>query len=398
MYVFENYKAELYLPVIKDKFTSFRIFEIADSLARIGGYNNLRLIQNISRIMVNKYAYKRTDDCYNCENTEMTDWQKELLIKFVEIDIKYCIRVSGSSSIIGLPSFLFTQSIINEIKKLYLNPLLSRNEAEIIAQREIQSEKPDTFGYDNLKKKFYMNDLNKNELVLYNYLTSLFFKIDKVNMNLEQYYDSINQDNYEYVVNKLEGEPFREGFSLITTLREKRIYPLAMFIDSLRNSDGGNYWNRWGKIDVDFILARLNYMDYPQQQMDKYNHIVDTCIHYLNKNTHLNMYEVADISDMIFNSTSHMIQINPSEACYKMAPLLLVKNILWEQFWEKTYSIGALYLYNLGGTIVNMPLYDLPVWEIDSKNGYLETMYQWMLDNKDNYQINPIWMDGGKTP
>lgn len=400
----EETYAALIFPPVNDEHVVKEILQIADSLARTGGYNNLRIANRLAlRVVITfsslKFVYPETEDnrLQNMENYEMSDWQRQLSIEAAILDLKYCARLCESAAVSALPSFLYSPEIIEHIKTLFrTQPLYTREEAEMMAQAWPPVAPYDTTGYMELEKKYYTPNtrLDRKESSKLNFIRSLFKDLQRSNRTIEQFYDSLTRVKYARIVEDRKRRPFANMYYIMSKIGSKRIYAMAEFIDSLKQVGDTQYWRKAGPdLDADLLLARLRYKDYPQRQMDKYTYIMDTCINYLNNNSDLGRDEIAETMRILEECYIGLRYINIPESLYRMAPLLLIETVYHDRTLDRKYSIGEYFFNEIDYDILNLP--ERPEQRQIPKE-FLQKAYQWMLDNKNNYELKYDLLEGGK--
>jgi hypothetical protein len=398
----------LYFPPVNDESTARTILQIADSLAHVGGYNNLRIVNGLTREIVRTFATIKSVDSEgrskSIENLDMPNWQREVSIDAALLDLNCCARIYYYSAALVLPSFLFSPEIIDRIKHLYRNPMLTREEAEMMAQAHFPLVPYDTTGYMELRKRYLTpnSDLNATERDRYGSIYSELNRIKKANMTFERYYDSLNRVRYAEIAERLEGQPFNSMDHIVETIGDKRIYAMADFVDSLKQVGISQYF-RLSSLDVNQELARLRYKDYPQRQIEKYTRTIDSCSTYLKNNPDADRKKVDEIMKILIQCHEKLRYINTPESFYRMAPMLLINNMCTNlNDRDLNYSIGAYFFVKINQDIINIPkpeiFLNVPAYiDEDMPRDFLPKMYQWMLDNKDNYKFNHDLLNGGQS-
>jgi hypothetical protein len=324
--------------------------------------------------------------CTGCENTEMTDWQKELSIKTALLDLEYSARLidTNGPSICNLPDFLYTPEIINRIRKLFQSPFLTREEAEIIAEgRRKPVDRLDTTGLEAIRKNLYRTD---KELAHYVYTTSRLQNIQNGGQTIEQYADSLARLDHEAEVSRWDGKLWSGCFSIIFNAGQDRRYSMAALIDSFATPEikSKMYSNQPPQIPI--IFARLKYKDYPESQEEKYLHIMDSCILYLKSHPKLGKDSVYQTALTLRDCYDNLVYIDVPDVHFKLSPLLLITNKLDSQF-RKNESVGSYFINErFMWDISNLSIPDIQISDWDSKNVPYKT-YQWMQKNKKNYQL-----------
>ena len=353
------------------------ILGVIDSLALTGSFNNLRIVSEISC---------RLAQFWNGE----ADWQTEIVMKAVKLDLDYSARINSFSAVSCLPKALYTPEIVNRIAELFRSPFISREEAEVMAQSRPPIVPLDTTGYAELINKRMTDPLTADENNLFWRIRNHLERVQNSEKTIEQFADSLERERFEFEVSQHEGRAWSGNSSIISSAGSKRIYSLASLIDSFATPEMRQIMHL---NSVDDILARLKYKDYPQQQNNKYIHIIDSCILYLKNNQELHPDSVFMFVRTINRSYNNMIYIGmiPPDLHYNMAPLLLVTSKIrgGMVLSNNDISVGAYFLFNrFMRDIENMPVPDGVFLEDWDKHDFPAQMYQWMMENKDNYQLS----------
>ena len=370
------------IPCISDEVTVKIIFGVIDSLARTNIYNNKIIVRSMSGWLASL-------------GNEDADWQKEIAIKAALLDLEYSARFTSSAAIRNLPKSLYTSEIIDGIEKIFSSPFLSREEAEIIAQ----SRKPfivpiDTTGYEELRQKYRTNTATEDEERQFR---SIYYELESIQRSgktIEEYTDSLNSIWHEIEINRWNGKLWNGCSNIISDAGHRRIYSLAPLIDSFATPEIRLKLYEGYSLSIDPIFARLKYKDYPKKQEEKYLHVMDSCIKYLQNNPDLDVDSVFQVMATLRNYCydGMIYYIGTYDVFYKLAPLLLIANKMDSSismsFGSFKLSVGAYFLFrHFMSDIENVPIpYDIKLWEWD-ENDIPAKMHQWMMDNKDNYQL-----------
>jgi len=132
----------------------------------------------------------------------------------------------------------------------------------------------------------------------------------------------------------------------------------------------------------------LRYKDYYQQQTEKYTNILDSCILYLRNNPNLDARRVEDVVIWIIRDCREKMKyIGVPDIYYRMAPLLALTNRMNLGEPYNNISVGGYYLWSYFlNDIKNIPTPDH--WPPDWDKSVPLKMYKWMIENKDNYQLD----------
>jgi hypothetical protein len=397
---------------INDSQVSLSIYNLTDSLAQTNGYDNKYLANSIV------YRYIKL---YRKENT-IKKWQRDFITKLIMMDFKYCCRylINTIYPVEILSEDFFTPAIIEQCKELFEHPTYTREEAEIIAT----SFKPicsvsDTLGYSALKQKKdslyairlqlqpYDRDLHGEEERLYEDARSMIRDAEKMGLNLEQYCDSINRQIYQNIINNYSGKELDRVSSLLSSFASNKVHVMAPLIEEY----GTQYY--YSDIDIQKMLARLNYKNYAQQSIKYYTHQIDSLSNILSSIDELIKYPT-DLYLSTFVKTRNVFgslcYIGTQESYFATAPLLLLKNHVKDDL-QYEYPIGVYFYDEIYRSFKNVPLPECcygtgeygdfihdpkdvyspyTTLKCDEVENYLPIVYQWMLDNKGKYELkNP---------
>ena len=381
-YFHSSSKMEAIIPVSWNEDIARSILTVIDSLAKTGIHNNLRIVNRISCNMA----------CH-LGNGE-ADWQKEIALKAAIFDLDYSARATNSSpALCCLPKALYTEYIINRVRDIFHSPFLTRKEAEIMAQSSYLQTPRDTTGYDELREKYRKNTATADEEKRYNNLYWWLKDLQNRGQTIEQYTDSVNRRTYEGTVNQWDGKLWWGCSEIIYHAADKRINALAPLIDSFATPEIRQKLEKMNSINFDNIFARLNYKNFKQQQKEKYIHLMDSCITYLKDHPELNPYDVTLMKSTIETCYSYAVSFGgiPDILLYKMAPLLLLKN----KMKSPDVSVGTyFYRWHFLNIIENMPRIPdgVLIDDLDKKD-FPAKIYQWMMENKDKYQLRSFPSD-----
>ena len=360
-------------PVVWDELATRSIFAVTDSLAQIDIYNNKLIANKISHWLAGL--------------GEKGDWQTEIALKAVTVDMNHSAKFVYRSAVTSLPKALFNQDIINLITEKFNEPYITREEAEIIVNGQRIGFIPlDTTGYTQLREKYIASTATEEERRHYEHMSWELRNVQARNQTIQQYTDSLNREGHEHAVVRKTGSFWGGCLDIMEYAGQERIYSLAPLIESLdvpEIRDG--YKNK--------ILAQLNYKDYYQQVNDTYTHILDSCIVYLKNNPELDKNAVHEAFGTIKDSYNMMrdIGVDELEIIDKLTPILTVTNKVTSAvlgFGNDYISVGTYFLYEyFMRMITNLPRardFRLEDWD---KNDIPAKRYQWLLENKGNYHL-----------
>jgi len=353
-----------------------------DSLARTNSYYNKWIVNRVAKFYLAPWGEGGAN------------WQKNVALKATIIDIDYAARYNSSPAITSLPKDFFANDlIIDRIKEVFRSPYITQEEADIIVQQYRQYV-IDTTGYAQLMEKYSTKTLTETGKKRYNNLSWELKNIQATGQTIQEYTDSLNRYLNESRARQLIGRLWEGCYNIISNAGWKHVYPLAPVIESfatpeMREKLGSDA--RW----IDPILARLKYKDYYQQQEEKYTNILDSCILYLRNNPNLDADNVWNTAMTINDCWEKMKYIDVPDIYYRMAPLLTLTNKMKSgglySYNDFIISVGGYYLYwgYFTDNIKNMPnpRKDIPSIDWDKKGVPLK-MYKWMMENKDNYQLD----------
>jgi hypothetical protein len=338
---------------------------------------------------------------------------------------KYCYRYIGNNatyySINYLPDSLYTPEIIEQCKKMFVNPNYTQEEAELIAS----SFKPlysisDTLGYAALKHKKdslyairrqlqpYDRELHGEEERLYDSKRSLIRNAENAGLTLQQYCDSMNMKYLQKNVSNYAGKSLYELERIVYGFAKNKVHAMAPLIEEY----GKQY--HYTDIDIQEMLAQLDYKDYKarqdaynvqqieyyRQQIDSLSKILSSIDKLIKYPTELYLSTFIKIGD-IFGGLCY---IGTQESYFATAPLLLLKNRV-RDFYTKEYPIGiyfyneidrmfknvplpkCCYIHDEDGDFVITPKGAYTNWKCTDVEKYLPIVYQWMLDNRGKYEL-----------
>lgn len=319
-------------------------------------------------------------------------WQRKLGLKMVHSILDNHLRIIDLYAICYLPRELFTDELLRKISEVYTPPTLTRYEAKISAQEVGKLHNlTDTIGYTKLKKKPDDKLSLGEEHKRWNIKVDL-YRAKKANTTLKVYYDSLNKVRFRKIVKARMGYPFGGGGSLEKCLARKKVYKADRMIDTLRNI---LYFEDWDNYNFDLDLARLRYKDYPEKMINKYANAIDTTIQYL-ESTNLSNEKNDRIDRKLYNYFENLLYIDTQESYYETAPLVMIQDtgLYFSNHEYIPYRIGTGYIKKLSDYIKNLPSSVMDsisgdLWYIDKKlpKGYHEKIYNWMMENKGNYEL-----------
>ena len=365
--------------ISSNKALSNKLYKLLDSLAQTDIYSNKLLAYNgYNKLLRKMRPYPQ-------------NWQKELSKKIASSILDKHLRIIGLDAICDLPRSAFTHDLLKKIADVYTPPTLTREEAEVSAQLGGNTHVlKDTIGYSKLKEIPENKLSSKEENRLWNMKVDL-YRADKANMSLKAYYDSLNRESFKKRVKYRRNYSFAGGGSIVQCLARKKVYKAAPMIDTLKDIPRFDDWDHNFSLD----LARLRYKDYPEKMIKKYGHAIDTTIQYL-ESGNFSKEKNDDIQNQLDTYFRSLTYIGTQEAYYKTAPLVSIKDTILYPYRSdyKPYRIGTLFIDIMSEYIKNMPTYAMDsingdVWYIDKKlpEGYHEKIYNWMIENKGNYEI-----------
>jgi hypothetical protein len=356
---------------------------------------------------------------------------EKLIQQIIISDFKYCARYTDLSLFEKLKKRHYTTDVILDLKTLLANPNKTSEEAKIIAS----SMRPeysiiDTIGY-RYRVKQYQDELQKYK----EYGTKLKEfnnKAKEANESIEEWLNlhdtsAFKEKLKDCVKHLSELEIYTRKINNWLVNAEKSKMTVKHWLDSMQithdttfvkkyvkeslillpvlNSIGQNYLSElapdieqllskgklveYEKSNAELQLSRLQYKEYEKEVIQRIN----------------NEIKLIDGSNYIAYRKlfEKLIYINTQESFYAIAPLLLNKNIWGDNLNRAT--IGARIFIQLDNHIKNFPFnkkqlidkvseggkYDVFINEmiIDYELGelFLEKIYQWMIENKGNYDI-----------
>jgi hypothetical protein len=223
-------------------------------------------------------------------------------------------------------------------------------------------------------------------------------EIEETGKTIIQYYDSLAKVYHEYDVNRVHGRLWGGYYNILSNAAGKRNYSLAAFLDSVATPAIRAKMATNQQARIPDLFARLKYKDYYRRQEEKYLHVVDSCITYLKEHPKLSSDSVYQAVITLMDCYDDLEYIGMPDVYYKLAPLLTVTN-RFKHYFSDSETVGAYFLNNqFKWSIRNMPIPDDMLIEDYDKHNIPAKMYRWMMDNRDNYQLDPPECAEEKAP
>jgi len=384
-------------PMMKNEASAGKAFSVLDSLARSDNYN-LKIVSNRIFSTLTRYLIEQISIVGIGENKrKLRDWELTLLENMVNSDMENNYRIIGDGAVLYLPASLYSQSNIQNVEIFFNNPYLSESEASIIAQRGGPTYLiSDTTGFSELNKDF--RNLTQADKHRVRVIRDRIFWAKELEISLSEYYNKRNREEYEKSVRAFLGQQTRGVSVLINQLGKNNVYVLSPTIERVFKSD--DFMLQDGAVDFKLILARLNYKEYPESQIEFYSNLLNGVVEDL-KVQELGRPEVNKIDWLLISYRGKLEYINSQKSFQMLAPLILIETYTYQQ--EDRYSLGAHYFLELNEKIKNFPWdkkaleevgpnevpFVVNAWYIDNKmpNDFLKKMYDWMISNKGKYQL-----------
>lgn len=375
-------------PKIEDIQTARTVFAVLDSLARTRVYTN--------RLFAHE-MYGTIIESLNHDGKTLSKNFFELLTDIINSDIANCLRVTDGAILLNLRKDQFTKGVIGRIEKLYRDPFLSVDEATILVQKEqVVYNIKDTAGFAQGDKHFH--DLSAERKHDIRKIRTDVYRAKQAQMTLSQYYDSLNNKRRSDWINAWSQAPFPGLQALTKVISDKSIYELAQPIESVCFSGVATDWN---KEECQLMLGRLRYKQYPEKMIARYSYKLDSCISLLKSQSMDNMQK-DNIFDALRDLSNKLIYINTQDSYFKMAPLLLIEAEVINEF-DDSYRLGSVFFLELDQYVKNFPwdraehsrvkpgepAHVVNEWYIENRlpKDFLKKMYQWMIDNKNKYEL-----------
>ncbi|MDR2131280.1 MAG: hypothetical protein LBP56_09005 [Odoribacteraceae bacterium] len=356
----EGVEAPLYF---KDSISYAELYRLMDSIARTSVHVNKSVAQGVAANYVSDISRQPAPE----------PWQKELAIKYVLMDLEHCARFMDWAIVGRLSPSLFTPEIVQRVHDLYgQSPVRTRPEAEVWAQ------------------ELYREQLHGDQ---------------------EYKDEEIEERIIQTLADEAEGTRLKRLYKdLLYALVDNNVQAMAPLIENFGSTAYARYLAERGEEwpDTGLFLARLRYKDYHDEHLARYTRKIDSLRKVLAtvKDTidfHANDSAGTREYDRLREIFHDLKYMNTREACFAMAPLLLLKNQMEMNEFISNDSIKVHYPMNvkfycfIQRVITNMPIPDIDPdedWPVLYDRGHKEAIdkmlpvaYKWMMDNKENYEI-----------
>jgi hypothetical protein len=389
-----NHKSELislYFPAIRKPLQGRMIFEKLDSLAKTYNYCNKVFAHKMYFTMLTGLI--REEDSLSKTNKDTLQTAR-LISDIINSDLDNCVRYTDAKFTSPLKHRNLTPEILNKLMMLFRNPFHTLEEAKVIAQRqEPKRFVPDTTGYAKKRANFY--NLNEEGKEYTRKVESAISKAEKAKLTLFQYRDSLQKDWNLRAINGALTERI-DLMYIVQDAGQKYFYELAPAIEKFYLTGIEKKWDEVENCRIN--LARLQYKNYEQILVDEKVKGMDTTIKYLKKQ--ISNDQQKDALNDLYGLFRNLIYINTQNSYYATAPLLLLtvrENECTDCLRNRSILAASRFFLELNRYIMNFPWDkqkynggDVDEFYIENEmpKGFLEGMYNWMIENRGKYIID----------
>jgi hypothetical protein len=280
-----------------------------------------------------------------------------------------------SLSTIRIPQMYISDSMMNNIGRLFANPYYTDYQAKV---------------YINAYKSSYKT-YKLNELINYQEINKWKVDAERANQTLDEFVDSLqNVENFK-ILNEIKNEIFIEIFDLIDLISTNHLTKFASSIEAIIPLIDTS------KVDhAKLVLAKLKYKNYESEII----HTFSSQLNFLISDSTSNQEKIISKIDKIYRD---LIFINTQNSFAAISPLLLCSKKVMTEFGGISYN--RLVLKGLHSNIRNLPIdFDSEYKPIINYNkewqvgdylydceevpiSFFTNIYNWMLQNKGEYQI-----------